>query len=254
MSFKFNELMVVNLHIGVWSGFKDKRLHGADFEAEIAAMASRGATLRGIYYDWTLPWKENGDRLMPKRAWPEFQDAFASDAEAFTRCAKEMAAEWLLVARDRAEFRLVDRYRESDFPASAEVLGRYYADIDMDEVAQPLEIDESGLIAPDASALDKRATDAIRHLREKVATPLAVFVDRFQKEKGFYEAHVVKLERMATIGKHLNFDGHEAFEEICDAVLSTVVQEGIDGLREDADARTIAVKRGKKLLERLKAL
>jgi len=149
-----NEAMVLNLSIGLWSGQKYDKKWTADALADAGAapqsarvnkhlipeeamrpILSAASALRSNFYKWTLPWKDNGDRLLTRQAFADFMGQHAERKTAFELAARDFIENVYPVVLDRAMFRLGARFDERDYPAPSQLRPRYYIILSIDPVA-----------------------------------------------------------------------------------------------------------------------
>jgi hypothetical protein len=149
-----NEAMVLNLSIGLWSGqkFDKKWTQDALADAGAAPQSARmnkhlipedamrpiltaANALRSNFYKWTLPWKDNGDRLLTRQAYTDFMNDHAERKTAFELAARTFIEDVYPIVLDRASFRLGTRFDEGDYPAPDQLWPRYYAVLSIDPVA-----------------------------------------------------------------------------------------------------------------------
>src|SRR5579884_3981014 len=147
------DCMVMNLQIGIWQGYRldrniTKRVAeeaGARLDATrvakalvpkqtLAPIITCTSLIRQHFYDHTLPWKDNGDRLMTRQSYPEFIKKHEECTEQFKWEVDHFIDKTYPLARAQAEFRLGELYNEADYPTQSELRRRFYVRIDLDPV------------------------------------------------------------------------------------------------------------------------
>ncbi len=137
-----DKAMIANLNIRSWTARKHDRAisdevdsnHGAKDggrynkllidKAALDPLAKHAGQTRDYHYKMTLPWGDNGDRLLPAQSYLEYTKAMRSyknDGETLTRTF--VAAYPNLVADARG--RLGTLYDASDYPPVSDIAGRF---------------------------------------------------------------------------------------------------------------------------------
>ena len=115
------ECMVVNLQVGVWLGYRlDKTTtRRVTEEADAAPDAARvnkhlvpkealsdivscAGSIHRHFYDRTLPWKDNGDRLLTRRISLDFIQEHEELATKFNSAVREFITRKYLIAKEQA--------------------------------------------------------------------------------------------------------------------------------------------------------
>lgn len=147
--------MVVNLVVGSWMGYRfDKEAsrqltdqNNADADAarvnkhlvskaSLKPIVSAAGMVRTHFYSKTLPWKDNGDRLLTRRMYERFIQRHAELVETF-----DTAVDYFLEVdypkeRVDAASRMGDMYDPSDFPSVFELRRKFYIAMDIDAVTE----------------------------------------------------------------------------------------------------------------------
>lgn len=146
--------MIVNVHIGLWTGFKKDK--GAATEVAETAVAhdkeAFGVTKRLIskdsidpvctarnairthFLDRTLPWKDNGDRLLPRKMYQTFIDEHAVLEQAYFDAVEKFIADYS-AERERAVERLGKRFNRAEYPHHDDIRARFYVRVDIDAIS-----------------------------------------------------------------------------------------------------------------------
>jgi len=150
-----NECMTVNLHIGQWGGYRfDKEQTRKVLEstgasdgaarvnkslvdkAQLKPVTSAANAIRTHFYRYTLPWKDNGDRLLTRKAYPEFIQEHEDLKAKFVDEVEHFLTDVYPREIDRAEFRMGDMFDPDDFPSADKLRHRFYADLEIDVVSE----------------------------------------------------------------------------------------------------------------------
>lgn len=206
--------MVLALSIGIWQGYRlDKQASaeitaakGANSDAArvnkhlvakevLAPIVTASGAVRTHFYTHSLPWRDNGDRLMPRAKFTQFIEEHEALVTTFKDEVERFLTEKYPTAIEQAEFRMGDLFNRDDYPSASELRRRFYIDMDIHPVTTVddfrVQIDEAHVDKVRAAmevAAEKRVqmaqADVWRRLLEKVgnfaerlATPDAVFRD-----------------------------------------------------------------------------
>lgn len=145
--------MVMNLSISLWQGYRlDKEASrkvteaaGAKSDAArvnkhlvpkeaLAPVVTAANSVRAHFYDNTLPWKDNGDRLMPRKLFTTFIQAHEALRQEFDEAVATFLDDKYPSAIAQAEFRMGDLFKREDYPSAAQLRGRFRIVLDIDPV------------------------------------------------------------------------------------------------------------------------
>src|SRR5579872_1515552 len=166
----------LNMQVGIWLGHKlDKSTtmrvtkdSNANMDAvrvnkhliakeALAPLISAASALRVHFYKATLPWKDNGDRLIPRPAYHQrFIGEHAELKERFEQKVQEFFDEGYPRAMEQAEFRMGDLYDPKDYPTVSRLRHLFYVNLDVDGVSPTFDF----RLEKDASILQKRVNTA----------------------------------------------------------------------------------------------
>lgn len=206
--------MIANLSIGLWAGYRlDKEASrkvtqdaGANADAArvnkhlmpkeaLAPIVTAANVVRTHFYSNTLPWKDNGDRILTRKLY----EAFITEHERLKRLFDEAVTTFLdetyPSAIEKAEFRMGTMFQRDDYPAAWELRRKFYIELGIDAVATAgdfrVEIDQAHvdrIKAQMESAAEarlqtatadvwRRMAETVGYFRERMADPKAVFRD-----------------------------------------------------------------------------
>jgi hypothetical protein len=206
--------MVVNVSIGIWQGYRlDKEAsrkvtteasahadaarvnkHLVPKEALSAVVTAAGA-VRTHLYAKTLPWKDNGDRLLTRAMYLDFIQEHGNLLRAFDEAVEKFLDVAYPTARAQAEFRMGDLFKPEDYPSAHELKRKFYINLDIDpvtaaddfrvtldaehadEVKAQIERAMHERIGKAMSDIYLRLSDVVGHFATKMADDKAVFRD-----------------------------------------------------------------------------
>jgi hypothetical protein len=259
------ECMVVNLQVGVWLGYRlDKTTtRRVTEEADAAPDAARvnkhlvpkealsdivscAGSIHRHFYDRTLPWKDNGDRLLTRRISLDFIQEHEELATKFNSAVREFITRKYLIAKEQAEFRMGDMFNINDYPTPAELRHKFYVSMDIDgvAVAKDIRLDDS------TEVLQARVTKAIGGLWGKIATPLAKFAETMSDENAmFRNTTVSNLREIVDMIPALNFTDDPALEKIRQEIEKQITRYEPDDLRKDKTVRAAVAEEAKSIMD-----
>jgi class 3 adenylate cyclase len=150
-----NECMVVSLHLGVWEGRKfdkgasDKATRDAGASEDVArvnkllvpkeALAPL-TSMRGAIYNHfisrTLPWKDNGDRILSRKMYNLFHEEHRDLVEKFRAAVDKFIGETYPAVVAQAQFRMAALFKAEDYPRPDQLRGRFYVSLSIDAITE----------------------------------------------------------------------------------------------------------------------
>lgn len=250
--------LVVNLSISMWSGHKLDRAktNAVNREANADSDASRvnkhlvskasmayitkcAGAMRQFVYRATLPWGDNGDRLIGASGYMAFVDEFAKLKRQFDDAVDEFITVRYPAERARAQFRMGDMFVPEDYP-EPETLRRKFAVVldvhgvpaatDLRAQLQEEELDHLRGEIENHTACKLR--EAMQTLWQRLRDTVEHFADRMQEDAQFKDATVRNLQRLMVEVPTLNIAGDPALDDLC-----AELNAKLDGL-EAAKLRT----------------
>jgi hypothetical protein len=220
MSIK-NECFTVSMQVGVWLGHKLDKTTSAKITTEagahadagrfnkhtvpkesLAAITTRVSALRSHLYANTLPWKDNGDRLLPRKSFSDFMFAHETLRNEFYTDVEDFLNRKYAAAREQAEFRMGELFNDDDYPTVPQLRQKFYVMLDIDGIADAKDF----RLETDDIVNQARITRAMTGLWEKLSKPLENFAERMgDADAVFRDATVNNLREIVGILPSLNF-------------------------------------------------
>lgn len=206
--------MVVNLSIGIWQGQRldrdatrkvtDDAGAAQDAarvnkhllpKAALAAIVTASGAVRNHLYSKSLPWRDNGDRLVTRKLYTQFIEAHEGLVAIFNDAVSQFINVDYPSAIAQAEFRMGGMFNRDDYPESYQLRRKFYVNLDIDALATSddfrVQIDQEHVdkvrasMAANADArlqtamgdVWKRMAAAVGAFHERMANPDAVFRD-----------------------------------------------------------------------------
>lgn len=248
-----NNCMILTMSVGEWRGYRlDKTTtHKVTTEAGAASDAARVnkhvvpkealkdissacSELRNHFYSKTLPWKDNGDRLITRKLYQTFATEHNVLREKFDEAVNTFIERKYLTARDQAQFRMGDLFDPLDYP-SADVLRRkFYVALDIDGVSTSYDF----RLEASEDVTQARVTKAMAGLWEKLSKPLANFAERMGTADAiFRDTTVSNLREIVDILPQLNFTDDPELKALGERISKTLTPYEAKDLRNNPVTR-----------------
>mgnify|MGYP001156520346 CR=1 FL=1 len=260
--------LVVNLNISMWSGHKlDKAKtsevnHNANADSDasrvnkhlvsktsMADIVKCSGALRQYVYRATLPWGDNGDRLIGASGYMVFVEEFAKLKQQFDESVRHFIDVLYPAERARAQFRMGDMFVPSDYPEPDYLRHKFAVALDVHGVpaatdlrAQLREEDIQYLRAEIENNNTAKLRTAMQTLWQRLFDTVSHFADRMQEDEKFKDATVRNLHRLMDEVPALNISGDPALDELCEELKAKLAGLEAATLRTSPVAREQARK------------
>ena len=271
-----NDCMVVNLQIGMWTGYRfdkdatrraliaenavedaarvNKHLLSKDSLAKIVTATS---ALRNHFYTTTLPWKDNGDRLLTRKMYKRFIEEHSRLRDDFNNEVDNFLDYHYPRTRDTARVRLGEMFKETDYPEAGEVRRRYYVVLDIDAVTTvndfrvTLDQDQLDNVRNEMEeAMRARLGRATRDLWDRVAKTATHFHERLAAKDGrLHDSALEKLQELVEVLPNLNVLNDPKLEEYGKNIEAIVRGLDTTTLRKDKEFRADVADEVKKIMD-----
>lgn len=260
--------LIVNLSISMWAGHKlDKaKTSEVNHNANAASDASRvnkhlvsktsmadivrcAGALRQYVYRATLPWGDNGDRLIGASAYMAFVDEFSKFKQQFDEAVEDFITVRYPAERARAQFRMGDMFVPEDYPEPETLRRKFAVILDVHGVPSATDL-RAQLREEDIQHLrreiENNNTDKLRTamhtLWQRLFDTVSHFADRMQEDEKFKDATVRNLHRLMAEVPALNISGDPALDELCEEIKAKLSGLEATTLRTSSTAREQARK------------
>lgn len=206
--------MIANLTVGLWQGYRlDKKASAEITEAKgarsdaarvnkhlvakevLAPIVTASGAVRTHFYAKTLPWRDNGDRILSRKMYLGFIEAHEGLVNEFNAAVDTFLDRDYPGAVEQAQFRMGELFNRDDYPSASELRRRFYINLDIDAVTTAndfrVQIDADHVervkasmeraaeqrIAQAQADVWKRIADTIGYFQTRMADPKAVFRD-----------------------------------------------------------------------------
>jgi hypothetical protein len=256
--------MTANLSISVWTGHRlDKdasrrvtedagaaldaarvNKHLIPKDALKGIVAAQGA-LRTHFYTNTLPWKDNGDRLLTRKRYQPFIEEHERLKSKFDAAVTDFLDTTYLRARESAAFRMGEMFRADDYPSVAALRRRFQVVLDIDVVTEAndfrVQIDteaQERVKEVLEASMRHRLEQATKDAWERLADAVARMVERLgTKDAVFRNSMLENIAEVAAILPDLNVTDDPDLNRLCAIVRDQLVGHDPAVLRTDMDER-----------------
>ena len=270
--------MIINLQIGIWQGYRlDKeasarvtRDNNAETDAArvnkhlvpkeaLKPVVSAAGAIRTHFYARTLPWKDNGDRLLTRAMFMDFIEEHERLKGEFETAVATFLTQAYPAARDQAEFRMGELFKADDYPSPSQLRHRFYVNTDIDAVTEAgdfrVALDDEHAIAV-RGQMERAMHERIGRAMQDIYVRLSEVVGHFAKKMGsddvFRDSTVHNIEELVDLIPNLNVLDDPELNKLGADIRARLT--GIDpkDLRKDKAARSQAAKDAEAIMERMK--
>lgn len=270
--------MVMNLSISLWQGYRlDKEAsrkvtdaNGADADAArvnkhlvpkdfLAPVVTAANSVRAHFYDNTLPWRDNGDRLMTRKLYLDFIPAHEKLVGEFEDAVALFLDEKYPQAIAKAEFRMGSLFKRDDYPTAQQLRHRFRIGLEIDAITTAndfrVALDQEHVDKVRASmeaAAEQRVNTAMQDVWKRLAETVGYFADRMANPDAvFRDSTVQNIADLIELIPGLNVLDDPAIEEIRQSVKKSLT--GIDPkeIRKDPAFREELAGEAKEIVDKM---
>ena len=256
--------MLAVLHFSTWSARKhDKK---ASHEVAVSNNASEDAgrfnktllknsekfdalktletSIRQYFYKITLPWSDDGQRILSSDLYFEFMEKMREFAAEYRRAVNEFLDMYETYIEEN-RLRLGDMHQRSEYPTSEKLKERYAFTFEV----LPMPVGEDFRVNLSEGEQARIAQDIDRNSREKLQNGMQDLWVRLHKvvakmagtlsdpEKGFHKTLVTNIEDLVEILPQLNITGDPNLTSLTSQVKTQLCQYTAEMLKNDAVTR-----------------
>lgn len=269
--------MLVSLNIAAWSARKhDKKVseeveskHGAHDAGRFNKMLIKKEALepinkvvsaaRSYLYEKTLPWGENGERLLPSSLYLDFSSDMQNFRHEFEQRVYDFGKAYPSAVID-AQQRLGTMYDAEDYPPASEIHERFDFAVSVLPVPSAndfrvnLNTEHVDAIKRDITRqMEGRQREAVKDCYSRVRTVVTAIHGRLKDEKAVFRDSLIGNARdLLQILPALNLTGDADLSKIADEINDLLAPP--DRLRADAGLRAATAKKADAILAKMKGL
>lgn len=206
--------MIANLSISLWQGYRLDKAASAEITAAkgansdaarvnkhlvakeaLAPIVTAAGAVRTHFYEKTLPWRDNGDRILSRKLYMSFIETHEGLVREFRDAVEHFLDVVYPSAVEQAEFRMGELFNRDDYPSASELRRRFAINLDIDAVttandfrvaidADHVERVKAGMTAAAEARIAQAQADiwsrigsAVGYFQQRMADPKAVFRD-----------------------------------------------------------------------------
>ena len=226
---------------------------------EIKKIQTFANDARTYHYTNTLPWKDEGERVLPTTLYFEYCRQMQEKKTAFEKAVKTFIDNYPALI-DQAKARLNGMFSPADYPSAKKISKKFSfqwefspiptaqdfrLDLQSEEISKISADLERRLKATEQEAISdlwQRLFDTVSHAAERLGDPEAVFRNSL----------VENIQDLVNLLPKLNFTDDPTLETMRREVEKKLLKFSADTLREDADARKRTAEEAKELLKDIK--
>lgn len=276
MSLK-NEVMVVNLNISQWTARKyDAKVSKEVEEAHNASDAGRfnkvliaSETLKQIqkvagaartyHYFSTLPWGDNGDRILTAKIYFQYVAEMAKYKNEFEGLVSKFVYQYPALVEE-AKIRLNTMFSESDYPRQDWIDSRFNIRFsflpvsDGDDLRVNISEDEVQRIKNEIQVtVMNRVDDAVKEMKNRIKDAVSHMAAKLgEKDAIFRDSLVTNVCDLIQVIPLLNFNNDPAVDDLVQRIKPLCVDP--DTLRNNADFRTEIAQKASKVVDHINAI
>jgi len=270
------KLMIVNLSISQWSGRKhDKEIsrqiekeHNTTNagrynkilinEDELKDCQSIASGARAYLYTQTLPWGDNGDRVLPATNYLKFVEEFRPFKEKFEVAYQGFLQKYLKVKED-ARIRLNGMFKEGDYPTTAALRQKFKLAITIMPISEPtdfrVQLDQeevANLRCQIQNEINDRIESTTRDIWERIKKVVDHMADKLSSQDAIFRDSLVNnIRELIDVIPRLNFTQNEDINEVLRQMKTLAVDP--DTLRTNSGFRNEKAEEAKALSDKINA-
>jgi hypothetical protein len=214
---------------------------------------------RAFHYSHTLPWGDNGDRLLSTDLYFDYSKKMEQFKEKFEDVVSDFLANYENLI-NTAKVKLNGLFNGKDYPDKSKLAGKFYYKISVMPIPQSndlrvdlneKEIQKIKSTIDDAynvrlkESLDniyKRIFEAIKHISDRLA----------DKDPVFRDSLIGNVKELCNLLPKLNITNDENINNLIEDIKSTICKADPDTLRENKKQRTAVKTKADEILNKMK--
>lgn len=219
------------------------------------AVHKKGRELRSFYYENTLPWSKDGQRILPTKNYQTFSDGIRKMRREYETLAREFIREYPVLKED-ARLLLNGMYKESDYPQPSEMMDKF--SIVVETLPLPTASDFRVDLAKEEvdrikkeieTRIENEFANANKDLWERLRVSVGNIVGRLScPDSKFHDTLISNLTDLVNLIPNLNVTGDENLEAVrkrCEALTAHTPET----LRTDTAVRADVAFQAKEITE-----
>lgn len=222
--------MVLNMTAGFWQGYRLDREASRKVTEDnnaaagaarvnkhlipkelLAPIQSAAGAARNHFYANTLPWRDNGDRLITRVLFPKFVEEHSKLVNEFNDQVTLFLDHKYREAVTAAATRMGALFDLSDYPPPSSLRSKFYISLDIDVITDvadfrvQLDQEHTDMVrASMESSIERRMAVASRDVWERIAKVVSYFSERMAADTGFRSSTLENLEELVELIPGIN--------------------------------------------------
>jgi len=225
----------------------------------LAPIVSASNTVRDHFYSNTLPWRDNGGRLMTRKLYMPFIEAHEKLVGEFNEAVRVFLDEKYPTAIEKAAFRMGDLFNRDDYPSVGELRHRFRIGLDIEALATSndfrVQIDADHVEKVKAQieeAAMKRVQNAQADVWKRLMEKVSYFAERLgNPDAVFRDSTVGNIEELIELIPGLNVLDDPDIEMIRQQVQAKLTGHSATDIRKDADLREELAGDAKEIVDKM---
>lgn len=256
--------MTANLSLGMWEGRRLDRGASNQLATDSAAgsdtvrvnklivskeclspVGTARNALRSHFLDRTLPWRDNGDRLLVRGIYQVFIQEHEALVEKFNGEISELINVRYPAEKARAEFRMGKLYNPDDYPDAEELRAKFYARLEIDAVNEAgdfrVQLDEDAIERVReqmTAAMEERINRAMTDVWTRVSDTIEHLAGKLSDKEGVFKSSTIdNLDRLIDALPAMNITGDPNLKRIAKEMKAKLHGQDAKKLRQDRKVR-----------------
>lgn len=226
--------------------------------AERLAITRNANEARAFYYANTLPWGDDGLRILPTENYMDFAAKMAKFKNTHERLVSTFCGKYPAL-KEAARFALGTLFSEADYPHESRIRESYafevvvrpmvvsndfrcaLADDEVERIKAAIEEEVNGAVRLAVRDVWERLHEAVKKMADKLAEPDAIFRDTL----------VGNIQELVDVLPRLNLTKDPALDNVLSEVRDKLAKRDPDTLRKDVEERKDTAKEAAALLEKI---
>lgn len=269
--------MVINLQIGIWQGYRlDKEASAkvtrdADASSDAArvnkhlvpkeslkAVVTASGAVRTHFYAKTLPWQDNGNRLLTRAMFRDFIEEHERLKAEFQKAVDNFLEVEYPKARDQAEFRMGALFDPNDYPSAQQLKHRFYVSTDIDAVTEAGDFrvtldDEHATTVRSAmeQAMQDRIGRAMQDIWSRLSDVVGHFATKMAGDSVFRNSTIGNIEELVALIPNLNVLDDPVLNQMAEEIKLKLAGLDPNEVRKDKEVRSQAAKDAEAIMAKM---
>lgn len=265
--------MLVTLSVSCWTARKQDKKVAAEVEASHNAkdagrynkllidkhhldpLTTFAGSIRAYHYRMTLPWMDNGARLLPSKLFLEYSAEIRKLQGEYTKLVDALIQIYPRLVQE-ARQRLGTMYDPTDYPDVSELSAKFGVELDIVQVpdGQDFRVDVSEtekqrIAAEITSRVAARQRAAITAAWDRVRETVSLVALRLSAEKAVIRDSLVdNTQELCRLLPGLNINNDPVMENVCQLITDKLIVSP-DRLRRSASLRKATATEAEKILQ-----